>query len=286
MRWAYKHPHDLWEEKCVHCPVCDAWQDFVLGKSNGMKQYEVWNADYIARLAEYILERATALALLRVVVVEVGAGDGRLSHFLRRAIDLLRPCDGVVLDIIATDSGARRLPTICAVEAEDHVIALGTHQPQIVLCSWMELGEDWTRAFRDCISVNEYVLIGEIDDGCCGHPSDTWGYMPGSDDTPAPHDADGFVRVELGLSQYQVCKTDEPWGFRRGRSWSHSVSFRRVQVEANENSSDMTLPNATRVLLRNDCSKHQADETELDDHNGHVKRLKLESTEASEDGSY
>ena len=34
----------------------------------------------------------------------------------------------------------------------------------------MPLGEDWTAAFRACPSVRRYVLLGEMDDGCCGRP--------------------------------------------------------------------------------------------------------------------
>jgi hypothetical protein len=36
--------------------------------------------------------------------------------------------------------------------------------------------QDWTSAFRQCASVREYVLVGEIDDGACGHPWKTWGH--------------------------------------------------------------------------------------------------------------
>jgi hypothetical protein len=47
----------------------------------------------------------------------------------------------------------------------------------IVLCSWMPMGQDWTQLFRDAASYNvdEYILIGEADDGSCGHNWKTWG---------------------------------------------------------------------------------------------------------------
>ena len=44
----------------------------------------------------------------------------------------------------------------------------------IVLCRWMPMGEDWTKEFRDG-GVDEYILIGECDDGNCGHNWLTWG---------------------------------------------------------------------------------------------------------------
>lgn len=44
----------------------------------------------------------------------------------------------------------------------------------IVLCSWMPMGQDWTKYFRQS-NVDEYILIGEADDGTCGHNWETWG---------------------------------------------------------------------------------------------------------------
>jgi hypothetical protein len=51
------------------------------------------------------------------------------------------------------------------------------HRPRprvTVLCSWMPMGLDWTARFR-CHEVDEYVLVGECDDGQCGHNWETWG---------------------------------------------------------------------------------------------------------------
>jgi hypothetical protein len=44
------------------------------------------------------------------------------------------------------------------------------------------LGVDWTAAFRATPSVRSYLLLGETDDGCCGRPWSTWGYMCDGDD--------------------------------------------------------------------------------------------------------
>ena len=44
----------------------------------------------------------------------------------------------------------------------------------IVLCSWMPMGQDWTSQFRTA-QVDEYILIGEADDGSCGDNWLTWG---------------------------------------------------------------------------------------------------------------
>ena len=140
-------------------------------------------------------------------------------------------------------------------------------KPDIVLVSWMELGQDWTSSFRACKSVQEYVLVGEVDNGACGHPWKTWGHSfvraasSGTATDPAkplatgeisepfercekrtaPYAADGFQRVELEeLSALQLNHFDEPWQMHAPRfgpdgqlqpwqSWSRTVSFRRDQ---------------------------------------------------------
>ena len=68
---------------------------------------------------------------------------------------------------------------LCTVECLDYQSALDRHTPHLIICSWMPLGDDWTEAFRKCKSVAAYLLLGEIDDGCCGDPWRTWGYYAG-----------------------------------------------------------------------------------------------------------
>ena len=106
------------------------------------------------------------------------------------------------------------------------------HVQALVLVSWMELGQDWSDVFRQCKSVREYILIGETDDGACGHPWKTWGHSFDGDggdrggvattaaetaeETSAasapPYAMDGFERVGLhALSELQLGKFDEPW---------------------------------------------------------------------------
>ena len=52
------------------------------------------------------------------------------------------------------------------VEPFSYQEAIRTFQPNMVLASWMPLGEDWTDEIRKCESVEEYILIGEADGGC------------------------------------------------------------------------------------------------------------------------
>jgi hypothetical protein len=127
----------------------------------------------------------------------------------------------------------------------------------IVLCSWMPPGQDWTAAFRRPIAadvdnardddgaierlVEEYILIGEADDGTCGHNWYSWGNSDFLDHVPKPNDdeddvrnsktapyvLDGYVRRDLDeLSMLQFSRFD----CKRSRE-SKTVSFRRRVVE-------------------------------------------------------
>jgi len=80
----------------------------------------------------------------------------------------------------ATDKGTAGLShgEHCTVEKMTNRNALLKYKPLIVFASWMVINEDWTAEFRICPSVSEYILIGEVDDGCCGHPWSTWGVDP------------------------------------------------------------------------------------------------------------
>jgi hypothetical protein len=53
--------------------------------------YELWTREYIFGLAQYLLDRITAMdrnghGPMETIILDVGAGDGRLSYFLRCAM--------------------------------------------------------------------------------------------------------------------------------------------------------------------------------------------------------
>ena len=50
------------------------------------------------------------------------------------------------------------------------------HSPDIVIFSWMPYQEDSSKDIRKFDSVQEYILIGETDGGCCGDEWETWGH--------------------------------------------------------------------------------------------------------------
>ena len=78
-------------------------------------------------------------------ILEVGAGRGNLSKYLK----------SYVKNITATDSDDFDNVTQISYEK-----ALKTMNPDLVICSWMPYGEDWTPQFRSTESVRSYILLG------------------------------------------------------------------------------------------------------------------------------
>jgi len=83
--------------------------------------------------------------------LEIAAGDGTLSRFLRQA----------GADVIATDdhswSHTVRFPD--DVLRQDARVALRDHRPQVVLCSWPPAGNDFESAVFAADTVELYVVI-------------------------------------------------------------------------------------------------------------------------------
>jgi hypothetical protein len=195
--------------------------------------FEFLTHEYVAALAKYF----RSLSLPNgSVVLELGSGNGRLAHFLRRELV------GSGLAVVATDSGNWNLKRkdnlgtgAEAVETLSFEKALAKHQPAVVVAAWMPMGADWSAAIRHTASVQEYVLVGEADDGCCGHNWHTWGnpdFAPpqpnygqvssgdsggssssGSDGPDgsalSPYRTDGWARLDLSaLSALQLSRFD------------------------------------------------------------------------------
>ena len=89
-------------------------------------------------------------------VLEVGAGSGRMSYYLKEKLKHDKN-----IFIIATDPGSWQLTKHFRVEPYSYQDAIKAFQPNMILTSWMPLGEDWTNVMRRCNSVEEYLLIGE-----------------------------------------------------------------------------------------------------------------------------
>jgi len=230
--------------------------------------YEFWTKEYVDKLASYLLDRSEDYGEGDTVVVDVGAGDGTLAFFLRQSLVLekknrtkgghrIKPQRGrrikssehvkneiVLPTVVATDDGSWRIKSQANIEGLNVVDSMKKYgkwkknrknpkQQIIVICSWMPMGEDWTQTIRDG-GADEYILIGECDDGNCGHNWLTWGNMDfdvreAEDELEQtlklpPYVDDGFERCDMEyLSKMQFSRFDSSVS-----SASKTVCFRKT----------------------------------------------------------
>ena len=202
----------------------EQWRNFCFNRDNPV--FEFLNQEYLEAFAGYLVNRIDELGKNEknpLTILELGAGNGKLSHFLRVKIEKKTPKKTVV---IATEPGEWNLRNYFKLEKLDHLEALRKYSPDIVIFSWMPYKKDVTNDIRKFDSVKEYILIGETDGGCCGDEGGTWGCGKNKNEQKPPYASDGFQRKDLdNLSAMQICRTDEPGEYHH----SKTVSFKRRQ---------------------------------------------------------
>jgi len=195
------------------------WIEFLEKENSPI--FEIWTKDYIDRFANYLSQEAELLGGTKenpTVILEVGAGSGKLSFFLSQK---LRESNVATIKLITTDYHNEDFKikspynNIVNLSEKD---AIEKFKPSIVICSWMPLGEDWTTDFRKADSVQEYILIGP--EGPCGTEA-TWEEFQSHD----------FEKVEQKyLSEVQISRLDifhAPRKFSSGDFITKTTSFKR-----------------------------------------------------------
>ncbi len=183
------------------------------------KIYEFLTKEFVEALANYLEKRVVQLRttqIRKVKILEVCAGDGRLTYFLHQLLDQKIPDQ---FSIVATDSGEWGIKPIFSVTKIDHQQVLVQIQPDIVICSWMPKGKDLTRDFRLTASVKEYILIGNPQE--CGDPWLTWGEK--SNKTPA-FEHDGFHLTMFGKEFPKQLCMDSILSSPKQTSWTYRFS--------------------------------------------------------------
>ncbi len=194
------------------------WLNFVHDPEKPV--FEMWTEEYIKEFSTYLLTRLDDLGATvetPLTILEVGAGNGKLTYFLRERLNAKAAGR---LKIAATDV-QRRGRSSENVEELGYVEALEQYKPDIVISSWMPKFYDWTGAFRQMPSVKEYILIGVPS---LTGDNEAWGiYSDGG--FIQNYSIEGFRRTELhDLKKYQICGTDVP---HIPYSYSVTASFRR-----------------------------------------------------------
>jgi hypothetical protein len=130
--------HNLWGSLCTHNCIHHAFSE-----------------EYVSLLAHELLRTG-----IEGRVVEICAGNGKLSHWLRLF--------GV--KSVATDKCCRTNIDYDPryVERIDAVSALERYRPQLVIGCWLPPKSDLASRAIDFPSVTHFLLIGEDDTGCTG----------------------------------------------------------------------------------------------------------------------
>ena len=147
----------------------------------GALGYEILTAEFIQALANHLGQRLADIPQGNqgtIKILEVGAGNGRLSHFLGAELNKKFPGK---FEIVATSypDEKYKFRLIFPSEQKDYRDALRKHKPAVVLCSWMPMDDDWSADFRNTSSVQEYILIGPTS-GACGKKWETFGGVSSS----------------------------------------------------------------------------------------------------------
>jgi hypothetical protein len=202
--------------------------------------YQLWTREYVQHLGDYLLQRSRQHK--ETIILDIGAGDGALvqclKDYMKRKATQRTPKQSKGTKSKKSLMGASNLPTIVATDdmswgiftkakvekltveqaLEKYTNTVRLYDQVIVLCSWMPMGQDWTSLFRDA-AVDEYILIGEADDGSCGHNWLTFGNPAFMDEaskselshsqiTP-PYEDDGYQRWDMDvLTPFQFSSFD------------------------------------------------------------------------------
>lgn len=192
--------------------------------------YEVLNKEFISALGSYLAERAEDLGASEekpARILEVAAGSGRLTHFLK---EHFKKKDFAKINLVATDISPKK--SHFPIEKLSYIKALKKYKPDMVICAWMP-NKDWTADFRSQENLEEYILIGETDFGRCGEPWLTWGVHYPDDENffkgkKPPYEKDNFEKIPLkNISKKEICRYDYLGENGEFVQHSETVSFRR-----------------------------------------------------------
>jgi len=176
--------------------------------------FQIWNKEYIEALSKEILNLVG-----EDFVLEVVAGDGMLSHWLREHGVNIKATDNMSWHKQMPNTRIRITPIEIHSDVEEleAIEAIRKYKPKMVIASWIPYGHD-----LDCEILDEEVeyliLIGEGRGGCTGSMKfcgDDWGE---DNETPAYWKLKGYNEDDLDVDTWNLCRTDygNKWGRHHG----------------------------------------------------------------------
>lgn len=206
-----------------------AFWNFMRGRKNKngerIELHELLTQEFIEALSEHYSELIVKHMIDHpdepFVLLEVGAGDGRLTGFIRAEL-MLRFGDKVV--VVATDKKSNGVSEEFPVENMDYKDALDKYKPNAVIVSWMPC-KDWTKDFRDPKrNIQEYIHIGEPEAGMSG-TMETW-----DDDII---EADNFSRELLvDATEAQISRADMEFNRSEPNSYHSSFTYAFIRNDS------------------------------------------------------
>jgi hypothetical protein len=124
--------------------------------------FQIYSKEFIETLANQIKK------LNPKKVIEVGAGDGRLSYFLNKHGVNSKPIDNHAWAKCEDDKNVVHITYPPEVEKIDYRNALRKYNPDLVILCWEELSAKYTQKILDYPSVKYVIWIGEHAGGCTG----------------------------------------------------------------------------------------------------------------------
>ncbi|MBA7609864.1 hypothetical protein ES703_17059 [subsurface metagenome] len=196
------------------------WEDswFTVCRRNNI--YQIWNKEYIEALSKEILNLVG-----EGFVLEVAAGDGMLSHWLKEYGVNIKATDNMSWHKELPNKGTP-IELHSEVEALDALEAIRKYKLRMVIVSWIPYGSK-----LDCEILDEnpeyLILIGEGYGGCTGS-SKFWGAGWDEDDgTLAYWRQKGYSEEDLDVDIWNICRTDYPWHSNHGST----TLYRKMGVE-------------------------------------------------------
>lgn len=159
----------------------DSIRPYLFDYSEEFGDHEILNQEFIEALALHLTDSIVKFikrSRQTPTIVESGAGTGRLTHLLSKAVDRRLPKNTPRPTWIPIDTFEAGLPINFEVTKMSLQDSLAQHKPDIIIASWpvVDVGKAVTEANQT--GVKEILLMGEPEI-CAGGSHDVWQDIPG-----------------------------------------------------------------------------------------------------------